>query len=539
VAATLRWRALLWILLSATAVIFLGVLAFPSLASAYHLEAGGRDLESEESQSAIAHFNRAIAWDSGNAHAYRLLARGYRANGDWFAAVGALTRYAELRPANRLGSVELAELYEEMEAWMESAFQVDLIKLLAAAEISTPGRPIDTPYKKPGGEVWHGYVAEVAFRLPPEADALPTLFMHPRSQVTYTIQLPTEPAVLEFAMGMDPLTADWPGDGVTFQVLVDKERVFFEHLDKEMAGKGWQTRRIRLAPWAGREVALSLLTSAGPDMDLSGDWAGWGAPRVVDVRLFRFEESDPARLAVEAWRDAGYTQAGALDLARSAHAAGRPEEALAWLERAIALEPEIGDAWHELGLWYQRREEWAEAVHAFEQALEVGDFENVGASDPAYYAGVLYQSLLDPPDRQRAWALYDLALTLNQFGTPGRGADCHYRRGDIMRTEGRDVEEYIVAYELAVAMNPRHAWAHARLGYAYYQRDGDVEAAEAKLKEAISLAPESRWMYVMLGDVYRLEGWKEKARAAYEHALEIDPDFVEAQTRLRAIDNSQ
>ncbi len=258
----------------------------------------------------------------------------------------------------------------------------------------------------------------------------------------------------------------------------------------------------------------------------------------ADERL-RQQMFDLAERTTDAWRGEAYTQAQAIDTAKAAQAAGRPEEALVWLWRAVALQPEVGDARYQLGLWYQELQLYPEAVRAFERALEIGDFERVSPSDPAYHAGLLYQSRLDPRDPARALALYDSALALNQFSTPAKLADCHYQRGEILRGEGHSIEEYIAVFEAAIASDPLHAWAHARLGYAYYQRDGNVAAAEAELEKAIALKPTDRWLYVILGDIYRLEERREEARAEYDQALEIDPDFEAARSRLQAMDDGQ
>lgn len=244
-----------------------------------------------------------------------------------------------------------------------------------------------------------------------------------------------------------------------------------------------------------------------------------------------------AQRATEAWQGTGYTAARAIERASAAQAAGRDTQALVWLWRAVTLQPEIGDGWHELGLWYQKREMWSQAAYAFERALESGGFDRVSPSDPAYYSGLLYQSRLEAPDLGRALEFYDLALAVHQFSTEAILADCHYQRGEVLRLEGNSVEEYIADFELALAANPNHAWAHARLGQAYYKRDGNVSSAVAELEAALALAPQDRWIYVILGDVYRLDGRKEQARAEYQRALAIDPQFVAAHDRLQRMDN--
>jgi tetratricopeptide (TPR) repeat protein len=102
------------VLLSLIAACGLGLfLVFPHLVSAYHLEAGGR--ARGDPASALEHLRKAIEWDPNNAQAYRLLGKVYRAQGDWPAAIEALTTFTKLRPRNPLGHMELAEAYEDIE----------------------------------------------------------------------------------------------------------------------------------------------------------------------------------------------------------------------------------------------------------------------------------------------------------------------------------------------------------------------------------------------------------------------------------------
>ena len=68
----------------------------------------------------------------------------YRAQGDKIldsksqglvAAAGVLTRYTELRPNNPLGHIELAEVYEAVEAEMRAMHLADLVASLPQAAV--------------------------------------------------------------------------------------------------------------------------------------------------------------------------------------------------------------------------------------------------------------------------------------------------------------------------------------------------------------------------------------------------------------------
>jgi tetratricopeptide (TPR) repeat protein len=514
------------------------LLAWPHLASAYHLEAGGRQLENPELVAynplpVLAHLQKAIEWAPGNAQAYRLMAQVYRAQGDLLAAAEAQTRYTELRPHNPLGYLELADLYEAVEAEMAAMEIADLIAALPQATVQTPDAPLDTPYAQPDGPVWHSYVAATTFSLPPGFGERATMFMHSPSWVTYTLSLPLQPAILRFGLGLDPQSHNWPGDGATFEVFLNGERVFLEHLDKAAAREGWHERVVDLSPWAGEEVALALSVTPGPLADPSGDWAGWGGPQVVEARLPALEAQDFGARLLEAWWRAGLTAEAFIARGEEARQSEQHDQALAWYERAARLEPELGDPWYYMGLAYEGLEAWAVALEAYERAVALGQFRQVGSSNPHYWMGVIYHQWLDPRQLEDALAAYEAAIEVDDFSASWEEADCHYKRGEVLRWTGGDPDEYIAEYQQAIELNPKHAFAHILLGVGYYARDKDVVMAKAEIQQALELSPKNKWAYYYLGEVYRQAGHTDEARAMYKRALEIAPDFEPAQSRLQ------
>ena len=70
---------------------------------------------------------------------------------------------------------------------------------------------------------------------------------------------------------------------------------------------------------------------------------------------------------------------------------------------------------------------------------------------------------------------------------------------------------------------------------AYYARDKDAVAAETEIRQAIELASQNKWGYYHLGEIYRQEGRVDEARAMYERALEINPQFAAARERLKSL----
>jgi tetratricopeptide (TPR) repeat protein len=515
----------------------LAVLAFPHLVSAYHLEAGGRAADDPERLaadplSALAHLQKAIKWVPDNAQAYRLLAKVYQTQGDWPATVESLTRYTELRPDSLLGHIELAEVCETVEAEMATMCLADLVAALPQAAVEAPDVPVDTPYVQSDGPAWHSYVATTTSSLPPNFGQRPALFMHPPSRAFYYLVLPAEPALLRFGMGLAPEVTDWSGDGVTFEVLVNGRSVFQEHLDKTLARRGWQERVVDLSPWAGIEVILSLGVGPGPAGDVAGDWASWGEPQVVDAQLPKLEALHPGERLLDEWQRAGLTAEDFVNAGEVARKAELYDQAMAWYERAMRLEPDLGDPWYHVGLLYESQGRWFQALDAYDRAMASGRFRQVGRSSPHYRSGFIYQSRLEPRQRDVALAAYEAAIEADDFNTGEEAANAHHRRGELLWWMGGNPDEYITEYQRAIELNPKHVSAHVLLGVAYYIRYGDVAMAEAEIHQALELSPSNQWAYLRLGNIYYQERRTGEAAAMYERALEIDPDFEAAQERL-------
>jgi tetratricopeptide (TPR) repeat protein len=525
--------------LSAASLLIL-VLAFPYLASAYHVEAAGREMSNSGSvaydpQVALTHLQKAIEWEPDNAQAYRLLGRVYRAQGDWLAAIQALTHYAELRPDNPLGHIELAEVYETIEAKMPAMLVTDLVALLPQAAVEAPDVPLGTPHAQPGGPAWHSYVAATVFSLPPNFGHRPTLFMHSPSRVTYTLLLPAQPAVLRFGMGMDPQSHDWPGDGVTFELFVGGEQVFSEHMDKTMARQGWHERMLDLARWAGQGVALTLVVTPGLAADASGDWAGWGEPQVVDARLPALEAQNPGLRLLDEWSRAGLTAGDFIDRGNEARKAEQYNEAVSWYKRAVRLEPDLGDAWYYVGLAYEGQQQWLQALDAYERVIVSSRLIRVHRSSPHLRTGIIYQRWLDSRQPESALAAFELALKLDDFASVVEAADCHYRRGQLLRDLEADPDEYMAEFQRAVELDAEHISARIMVGLTIYEQKRNASAAEAELLRAQELAPQNKWVYYHLGEIYRQEGRVTEAETMYRQALEIDPAFESALKRLQAL----
>jgi tetratricopeptide (TPR) repeat protein len=514
---------------------------------------------------ALERFQAAIAADPANFQAHRWLGRAALLLDRPGDAVAAFSAAVRLRPDNPLGWWELGLAYDHLAPPMPFSWgdrpeeegpasagelsqpalidrtsspprRIPAVGVEAPAVESSAGAPLPVwGYARwplpdaPGG--WPGWW------VPDEPVPRTVLFAAVPATVTFRVSLPVTPAALVFWMGMDPALQAPQGDGVVYRVWVEDREVFSHTLRPQDARAGWWPAQADLTLWAGRTVRLTLALDPGPAGDPNGDWAGWGDAQLVEAARAGGVLAGAERRAVAAWRAGGISAQQLIEAGEEARKAKRYEEALEWYGRAARLEPHRGDPWYYAGLAREGMERWEEALAAYERAVAVGSFTGVHRSSPYYRMGVIYQWRLEPRQLDAALAAYESAIETDDFSANWEAADCHYKRGEILFWKGADPDEYIREFQQAIELNPRHDWAHIRLGFAYYARDRDAVRAETEIRQAIALSPRNKWAYYHLGEVYRQEGRTNEARAMYEKALEIDPEFEAAQKRLESLPN--
>jgi len=140
--------------------------------------------------------------------------------------------------------------------------------------------------------------------------------------------------------------------------------------------------------------------------------------------------------------------------------------------------------------------------------------------------------------------------------------------GVALRRRGR-IDEAIEQYQLAIEQDPKYVEAHSNLGTAYLHQGRTEEALEEyrlaaenaggadgyvherlgvtflrlsryqdairQFRKALSKEPELADAHYHLGECYRTLGDEKKAAEEYQAALEIDPNYLAAQTRLEQL----
>jgi len=123
------------------------------------------------------------------------------------------------------------------------------------------------------------------------------LYMHPDSYASYSLTLPSisndrensaKGPILVFDVATDPESWDLPGDGVTFNVVIESDKgtqkIFSKYIDPkhDIAARNWSTHIVDLHDYAGQTITIRFQTKGGPAGDNDYDWAGWGTPRIIN-----------------------------------------------------------------------------------------------------------------------------------------------------------------------------------------------------------------------------------------------------------------
>jgi Flp pilus assembly protein TadD len=171
--------------------------------------------------------------------------------------------------------------------------------------------------------------------------------------------------------------------------------------------------------------------------------------------------------------------------------AGRIDEAVDELARAIRLKPDDAEAHSNLAIAYQRQGRMAEALREARDAVR-----------------------LKPSDDR---VHFNLAGVLAAAGDPG--------------TDAHAVEEAIGELRRATALNPDNADAHFNLGVLLGAR-GRVAEAAAELRRAVDLAPQNAEAHRNLGVALALLGRLDDGIAEVREAVRIQPGSAAAQRSL-------
>ncbi|HUU35919.1 MAG TPA: sulfatase-like hydrolase/transferase, partial [Vicinamibacterales bacterium] len=176
-----------------------------------------------------------------------------------------------------------------------------------------------------------------------------------------------------------------------------------------------------------------------------------------------------------------------LQLAGSDSEAGRYDEAAAKVQQALAVDPDIIEAYSRLGNIYTKADKHAEAAAAYRQALT-----------------------LDP---EHLLSTYNLALSYRALGK---------------------IDEAIVGFERTQQLDPRSGRANFQLGDIYMQRGEPAKALEV-LQNGLTLEVDRAPFLVKLAEAHLELKQIDQAEAALNEAIRLRPDVPRGQYNLALI----
>jgi tetratricopeptide (TPR) repeat protein len=167
-----------------------------------------------------------------------------------------------------------------------------------------------------------------------------------------------------------------------------------------------------------------------------------------------------------------------LELGNTLLRAGKVEEAISCYQKTIELNPEISQAYHNLGEIYSDRQQWEKAITNYRQAVKINP--------------------------EGVWSQYGLGKALTNIG---------------------EWEEAITYYRQASQLKPDAAVIYHSLGDALVKQKLLAEAIN-NYQKVLEIQPETWVVYHKLGNVLQEIGELEEAIASYYRAVELKPDFI-------------
>jgi len=227
------------------------------------------------------------------------------------------------------------------------------------------------------------------------------------------------------------------------------------------------------------------------------------------------------------------------------------------IERAMALDGGLGEAWAMLGLVRQRRRDIAGATAAYERAIELSPnsarayqlywwmlFTRNGDTEQtrALAEKALLSDPLSPAQNENfGWSLFEVGRFDEALVYFDKSVELepaypfgHSAIGVYHQSLGH-VDEAIESFERAVMLSPETGLFRENLGHAYADV-GRVDEAIEEFAAVIDFAPEEGGRYGDIGEVFwGLLGRPDEAVAWYEQGIEQNPDSARLRTMLALV----
>lgn len=199
-------------------------------------------------------------------------------------------------------------------------------------------------------------------------------------------------------------------------------------------------------------------------------------------------------------------------------AAGRYEEALRYLQKALSLDDSYAHTYNSLGQVYMEMGNLEKAVNNFEKAIEIGSGISVA---PLNNLGVVYQR---KGDLEKAEEYYKLAIRESQGFI-----EAYLNLATLYRKKGRS-DAAIGLYEQIAVRFPHHKESLYSLVELYLEKKEAKRAIQAAQK--ILPKENNAELLTNLGSILAKNNLVDAAIIFYEKALRVDPKYKEVYIEL-------
>jgi tetratricopeptide (TPR) repeat protein len=227
----------------------------------------------------------------------------------------------------------------------------------------------------------------------------------------------------------------------------------------------------------------------------------------------RFEQANKVYQSIDPKQPLALT--ARIGIARNLDRMERFEDAEAMLRKIVAEHPDDPDPLDELGDILRRREKFAEAVEAYDQAVA-----RIGPLQPRHWRLLYARGIALERSKQwpRAEADFLQALTFE----PDQPLVLNYL-GYSWVEQGQNLDKAEAMIRKAVELRPNDGYIVDSLGWVLF-RLGRHDEAVVHLERAVELKPEDPVINDHLGDAYWAVGRQREARYQWMTALASKPE---------------
>jgi len=204
--------------------------------------------------------------------------------------------------------------------------------------------------------------------------------------------------------------------------------------------------------------------------------------------------------------------------AREATGPDAGKVSLEQLEKVVAADPNIIDAWMMMGNEYSRRGDPARGITYYRRALQLKPDYDLATINMAH--------------AYRQMGNYDAAITgYEQYlRTDPKNGYVHYQLGELLMDTGK-VDKAAEQFNLALESDKRIAAARNALGVVALRR-GDPVTAEREIRAALEQKPDVRLAHFNLALLAEQRGDMQTAIAEYKREVDLHGDAYKAEFNL-------